>query len=149
MPRHRQQEFLCVSSARSERSVARWLDIHVILDNYATHSHPVLKAWLARHPRVQFRHFEDAYNTITWHMFGHTEGGEILTPAGGGSLTWYRTFNLRDGEGVSVSRSFAFNLHDKLENEWTVEQVPDRAQFMAMSSIICRRLYRPHGLGAL
>jgi hypothetical protein len=32
------------------------MDIHVILDNYATHNHPVIKAWLAKHPRVQF-HF--------------------------------------------------------------------------------------------
>ncbi len=80
-------------------------------------------------------HFEDSYNTQTWHLFGHTEGGEILTPAGGGTLTWYHAYTPRDFELTTVSRSFAFNIHDKLENEWTVEQVPDRAQFMAMSSI--------------
>ena len=30
--------------------------IHVILDNYATHKHPKVRAWLARHPRWTF-HF--------------------------------------------------------------------------------------------
>ena len=30
--------------------------VHVILDNYATHKHPKVVAWLARHPRFVF-HF--------------------------------------------------------------------------------------------
>jgi len=30
--------------------------IHVILDNYAAHKHPKVRAWLARHPRWTF-HF--------------------------------------------------------------------------------------------
>src|SRR5258705_13767239 len=30
--------------------------IHVILDNYSTHKHPVVKRWLARHPRFEL-HF--------------------------------------------------------------------------------------------
>ena len=30
--------------------------VHVILDNYATHKHPRVRAWLARHPRFIF-HF--------------------------------------------------------------------------------------------
>jgi uncharacterized protein YjbI with pentapeptide repeats len=25
--------------------------VHAIVDNYATHTHPKVKAWLARHPR--------------------------------------------------------------------------------------------------
>ena len=55
MPRHRHQEFLKFLR-KIERSVPPELDIHVILDNYATHKHPTVKAWLERHPRVQF-HF--------------------------------------------------------------------------------------------
>jgi transposase len=39
-----------------ERRVASDLAIHVILDNYATHKHPKVQRWLARHPRVHF-HF--------------------------------------------------------------------------------------------
>jgi hypothetical protein len=30
--------------------------IHIILDNYSTHKHPVVKRWLARHPRFEL-HF--------------------------------------------------------------------------------------------
>src|SRR5258708_10406024 len=30
--------------------------VHIIVDNYATHKHPKVKAWLARHPRFVF-HF--------------------------------------------------------------------------------------------
>ena len=49
LPRHRHQErFL----RKIERSVASELDIHVILDNYATHKHPAVRAWLDKHPRV-------------------------------------------------------------------------------------------------
>ena len=32
------------------------LDIHLVLDNYATHKAPPVKAWLARHPRYHL-HF--------------------------------------------------------------------------------------------
>ena len=39
LPRHRHQEFLRFLR-KIERSVASELDIHVILDNYATHKHP-------------------------------------------------------------------------------------------------------------
>ena len=30
--------------------------LHVVFDNYATHKHPNVQAWLAKHPRVQL-HF--------------------------------------------------------------------------------------------
>lgn len=55
MPRHRHQEFLRFLR-KIERSVPPELDIHVILDNYATHKHAAVRAWLAKHPRVHF-HF--------------------------------------------------------------------------------------------
>jgi transposase len=55
MPRHRHQEFLKFMK-RVEKSVDPDLDIHVILDNYATHKHPKVRVWLEKHPRVHF-HF--------------------------------------------------------------------------------------------
>ena len=55
MPQHRHQEFLRFLQ-QMERGVTPDLAIHVILDNYATHKHPAVKRWLARHPRVHF-HF--------------------------------------------------------------------------------------------
>jgi transposase len=39
-----------------ERQVPANKALHVALDNYATHKHPKVRSWLARHPRVSF-HF--------------------------------------------------------------------------------------------
>lgn len=39
-----------------ERQTPRPLTLHLIVDNYATHKHPAVKAWLARHPRIR-QHF--------------------------------------------------------------------------------------------
>lgn len=55
MPRHRHQEFLKFMKV-VERGVEPGLEIHVILDNYATHKHDKVQRWLRRHPRVHF-HF--------------------------------------------------------------------------------------------
>ena len=49
-PRHRHQQFLAFLN-HLERNVPAGLDIHLIADNYGTHQHSKLKAWLARHPR--------------------------------------------------------------------------------------------------
>jgi transposase len=55
LPRHRHTEFLTFLKT-IDREVPRGLEIHMILDNYATHSHPKVNAWLARHPRFHL-HF--------------------------------------------------------------------------------------------
>lgn len=55
LPRHRHQEFLRFIQ-RVEQTTDPDLDLHFILDNYATHKHPKVRAWLQRHPRVHF-HF--------------------------------------------------------------------------------------------
>jgi len=34
-----------------DRQTPQDLDLHLIVDNYATHKHPTVRAWLARHPR--------------------------------------------------------------------------------------------------
>jgi len=39
-----------------ERETPPALTLHLIVDNYATHKHPAVRAWLARHPRVR-QHF--------------------------------------------------------------------------------------------
>jgi len=48
--RHRHQEFLGflqqVAAAYPRRR------LHVVVDNYATHKHPAVRAWLRRHPRI-------------------------------------------------------------------------------------------------
>jgi len=39
-----------------DREVPKGLQIHLILDNYATHKHANVKTWLAKHPRFHL-HF--------------------------------------------------------------------------------------------
>jgi transposase len=48
--RHRQHEFLRFLQ-RIESTVPEDLDIHRVMDNYATHKTPRIQRWLARHPR--------------------------------------------------------------------------------------------------
>jgi transposase len=55
MQRHRHQEFIRFLNA-TEAAVPKGKAIHAIVDNYATHKHPKVKEWLARHPRWSF-HF--------------------------------------------------------------------------------------------
>jgi len=55
MARHRHQEFIRFLNA-IEREVPAGKTVHAILDNYAVHKHPKVRAWLARHPRWTF-HF--------------------------------------------------------------------------------------------
>ena len=55
MQRHRHQEFIRFLNA-IEAAVAKGKAIHAIVDNYATHKHPKVKEWLARHSRWTF-HF--------------------------------------------------------------------------------------------
>ena len=55
LPRHRHEEFL-IFLRRLNREVAKPLQVHLILDNYATHKHPDVQKWLARNRRFHL-HF--------------------------------------------------------------------------------------------
>jgi transposase len=55
MQRHRHQEFIRFLNTVEAQVPAR-KEIHAIVDNYATHKHPKVRQWLARHPRWTF-HF--------------------------------------------------------------------------------------------
>ena len=55
LPRHRHEEFL-VFLRRINRAVPKGVAVHLILDNYSTHKHPDVKAWLAKNPRFHL-HF--------------------------------------------------------------------------------------------
>jgi transposase len=55
MQRHRHQEFIRFLNT-VEREVPADKAVHVVLDNYATHKHPKVRDWLARHRRFTF-HF--------------------------------------------------------------------------------------------
>jgi transposase len=53
--RHRHQEFLRFLKL-IDSAVPRDLDLHLVLDNYATHKTPAIREWLVRHPRFHL-HF--------------------------------------------------------------------------------------------
>ena len=55
MPRHRHQEWLKFLKT-IDRQVPTDLQIHLILDNYATHKHDDVGQWLDKHPRFHL-HF--------------------------------------------------------------------------------------------
>ena len=55
LPRHRHQEFIRFLK-QIDAETPQDLDLHLIVDNYGTHKHPRVKAWLRRHPRFHL-HF--------------------------------------------------------------------------------------------
>ncbi len=58
-PRHRHQEFLPFLR-HIEDNVPRGLDVHLVVDHYATHKHAKVKKWLARRPRFHL-HYTPPY----------------------------------------------------------------------------------------
>jgi putative transposase len=57
--RHRHQEYLDFLR-QIEQNVPARLDVHIIVDNYATHKHPRVQRWLAGRPRFHV-HFTPTY----------------------------------------------------------------------------------------
>jgi transposase len=55
LDRHRHQEFIKFLKTL-DREYPKDLDLHLIVDNYATHKHAEVKKWLANHPRFHL-HF--------------------------------------------------------------------------------------------
>lgn len=55
MARHRHQEFIRFLN-KIDVEAPPHLDLHLIVDNYATPKHPRVKSWIRRHPRFHF-HF--------------------------------------------------------------------------------------------
>jgi transposase len=55
MPRHRHREFIRFLQLINIKTSPD-LDLHLIVDNYSTHKHARVKAWLKRHPRFHL-HF--------------------------------------------------------------------------------------------
>lgn len=58
---HRHQEFLDFLR-QIDKQTPPELDLHLIVDNYVTHKHAKVKAWLLRHPRVHM-HFTPTYSS--------------------------------------------------------------------------------------
>jgi hypothetical protein len=86
MQRHRHEEFIRFLNA-VERAVPAGRVIEAIVDNYATHKHPKVKAWLARHPRWTF-HFTptsgswlNAVETFFSALTANPSGAAASTPS--------------------------------------------------------------------
>ena len=60
-PRHRHQEFLAFLR-RLDECIPAELDVHLIVDNYATHKHSKVRRWLAQRPRYQI-HYTPTYSS--------------------------------------------------------------------------------------
>jgi putative transposase len=58
-PRHRHQEYLSFLR-QIVKSIPTNLDLHLIVDNYATHKHPKVRAWLSEHSRFHV-HYTPTY----------------------------------------------------------------------------------------
>ena len=59
--RHRAVEFKKFLT-KIDHEVPDDLEVHLICDNYGTHKHPIIKTWLADHPRVSL-HFTPTYSS--------------------------------------------------------------------------------------
>ena len=59
--RHRHEEFLAFLRL-IDREVPAELDIHLVLDHYATHKHAKVRQWLAARPRFHL-HFTPTYSS--------------------------------------------------------------------------------------
>jgi putative transposase len=60
-PRHRHQEFLSFLK-RLDACIPWDLDVHLIVDNYATHKHAKVRTWLAQRPRYHI-HYTPTYSS--------------------------------------------------------------------------------------
>jgi transposase len=59
--RHRHQEFLRFLKT-IDKATPRGVDLHLIVDNYATHKTPQIHQWLVKHPRFHL-HFTPTYSS--------------------------------------------------------------------------------------
>ena len=62
-----------------ERETPRGLDLHLIADNYATHKHPKVRAWLEGHPRftMHFRPTSSSWLNLVERFFADLTGDVI------------------------------------------------------------------------
>src|SRR5438128_12006361 len=64
MQRHRHQEFIRFLNT-IEADIPAGKIVHVVLDNYATHKHAKVRAWLDRHPRFVFHYTPTSASWLT------------------------------------------------------------------------------------
>lgn len=127
-PRHRHQEFLSFLR-HLDASVPPELELHLIIDNYATHKHPKVRAWLAARPRYHL-HFTPTYSS--WlnqveRWFGHITQQAIRRGS-------FRSVK----ELVQKIDAFVthYNLHPR-PFQWTATADSILAKLERLSKVIC------------
>ena len=77
-PRHRAKEFIRFLK-KIDRVVQKHLDLHLIMDNYATHKTPEVKDWLKKHPRfkVHFIPTSSSWLNLVERFFAEITGKRI------------------------------------------------------------------------
>ena len=75
MKRHRHQEWIKFLRMIDEQT-PKELDLHLIVDNYATHKHEKVKRWLKRHPRF---HMHFTPTSSSWLNLVERFFGELTT----------------------------------------------------------------------
>ena len=106
-----------------DRETPRGLTIHVIADNYATHKHKRVKAWLGKHPRFQM-HFTPT--SSSWLNLVERFFGELTTDC------------IRDGSFQSV-RELADSIVDYLTAR---NENPKRYVWKAKGEEILKKIQR-------
>lgn len=78
MPRHRHQEWIKFLR-QIDRETPKELDLHLIVDNYATHKHAKVKAWLKRHRRfhIHFIPTSSSWLNVIERFFGELTSKRI------------------------------------------------------------------------
>ena len=115
MLKHRHQEFIRFLNT-IERGVPAGTAIHAILDNYATHKHPKVMAWLDRHPRWVFH-----YTPTSASWLNAVEGFfSVLTRKRLKRGTFRSILDLQ----AAINRYIEDHNHDPKPFVWT--QSPDR-----------------------
>ncbi len=67
-PRHRHQEFLAFLK-QVAKAYPR-VKLHIVVDNYATHKHPAVRAWLERNPRITLHFTPTSGSWLNMVFFG-------------------------------------------------------------------------------
>lgn len=77
-PRHRAKEFIRFLK-KIDRAVKKGIELHLIMDNYATHKTPAVKTWLAKHPRfkVHFIPTSSSWLNLVERFFAEITGKRI------------------------------------------------------------------------
>ena len=89
LPRHRAKEFIRFLK-KIDRTVAKHLDLHLIVYNYTTHKTKEVQAWLERHPRFKLHFIPTSSSSLNLveRFFAEITGKRIRAASSRASPSW-------------------------------------------------------------